>query len=248
MTRHPTSNSADLALSAGAPLVASDPVPDRQAEAACYAVLKRIAPVLRHDVAGFMQPVGMLMMVLLRRVQMPEPDLQAIAKNVLSASALAKEATAGCMNAISWIAAREDSAVGLSSCVNEAAKLLAMELSAHGLEISNIISSDTVAVPQSFSRSVLVGALLAFCDQRMTGTTLQISLEVEVGNNTAPNRLMLRMLPGDLPEAPGLTEFPAMDLPSRRIDWLDVEAMTRSFEVTMERGDGYLAVGLPKTS
>ena len=48
----------------------SDVVPDRLAEAACYAVLRRIAPVLRHDVAGFLQPVGMLMTVLQRRVQM----------------------------------------------------------------------------------------------------------------------------------------------------------------------------------
>ena len=248
MTSQPTSRTAESAHAADAPLVGSDPVPDREAEAACYAVLRRIAPVLRHDVAGFMQPVGMLMMVLQRRVQMPEPDLQAVAKNVVSASALAKEAAAGCMNAISWIAAREDSAVSLSSSVNEAAKLLAMELSAHGLEINNIISSDAVVVPQSFFRSVLVGALLAFCDQRMTGTTLQISLDAEAGNNTAPNRLMLRMLPGDVASVSGLTESPAMGRPLRRIDWPDVEAMARSFGVTMERGDGYLAVGLPKVS
>ena len=86
----------------------SDVVPDRLAEAACYAVLRRIAPVLRHDVAGFLQPVGMLMTVLQRRVQMPEPDLQAIAKNVASASVLTKEATANCMNAMGWMAMREE--------------------------------------------------------------------------------------------------------------------------------------------
>jgi len=248
MTSTRTPGSAYPAQVAGALPVASHQLADRLAEAACYAVLRRIAPVLRHDVAGFMQPVGMLMMVLQRRVQMPEPDLQAIAKNVVSASALAKEAAAGCMNAISWIAAREDSAVSLQSSVNQAAKLLAMELSAQGLEISNIISSDAVVVPQSFFRSVLVGALLAFCDQRMTGSTLQISLEVETGNNTAPNRLMLRMLPGDVAAVSGLTDSPAMGHLSRRIDWPDVEAMARSFGVTMDRGDGYLAVGLPKTS
>ena len=226
----------------------SYPVQDRLAEAARYAVLQRIAPALRHDVAGFMQPVGMLMMVLQRRVQMPEPDLQAIAKNVASASALAKEATTGCMNAMGWIAAREDAAVSLRDSVNEAAKLLAMEFSAQGLAISNSISSDVVTVPQSFFRSVLIGALLAFCDQRMAGTTLQISLDAEAENDTAANRLMLRMLPGDVPEVLGLTEPPAIDRPSRCIDWPDVEAMASSFGVTMARGEGFVVVGLPNVS
>jgi len=226
----------------------SDLVPDRLAEAAFYAVLRRVAPVLRHDVAGFMQPVGMLMMVLQRRVQMPKPDLQMIAKNVASVSALAKEATAGCMNAMGWIAAREDAAVSLRSSVIEVAKLLAMELSAQGLDINNTIPSDAVAVPQSFFRSVLVGAVLAFCDQRMAGSTLQVSLDVEAGDNTAAHRLMLRMLPGDSPDAPGLTDSSAMGLASRRIDWADVEAMAGTFGVAMERGDGYLTLGLPKTS
>ena len=248
MTKNQTSRSADSAHFAGAPLVALAAEPDRLAEAACYAVLRRIAPVLRHNVAGIMQPVGMLMMVLQRRVQIPEPDLLAIAKNVVSVSALAKEATTGCMNAMGWIAAREDAAVSLRSSVNEAAKLLAMELSAQRLEISNTISGDATTVPQSFFRSVLVGALLAFCDQRMAGHTLQISLDTEGENGTTANRLMLRMLPGEVPEVPGLTESSATDRPSRSIDWPDVAAMAGSFRVTMERGDGYLALGLPEAS
>ena len=235
----------ELLHPAGDPWDPSDRLQERLAEAARYAVLRRIAPVLRHDMAGLMQPVGMLMMVLQRRVQMPEPDLQAIAKNVVSVSALTKEATTGCMNAMGWMAAREDAAVGLRSSIDEAAKLLAMELSAQGLEISNIISDDGLVIPQSFFRSLLVGALLAFCDQRMAGSRLQISLDTEAGNGTPANRLMLRMLPGDAPEVPGV---PAVDRSSRLIDWADVEAMSRSFGVTLERGGGWLAVGLPKAS
>ncbi|MBC7649266.1 MAG: hypothetical protein H7197_09170, partial [Vitreoscilla sp.] len=65
---------------------------DRLAEAACYAVLRRLMPVLRHDVAGALQPVRMLLMVLERRMQAAEPDLEAIAKNVTSLSTLTKQA------------------------------------------------------------------------------------------------------------------------------------------------------------
>lgn len=227
-----------------------DLVPDRLAEAACYAILQRIAPVLRHDVAGFLQPVRMLMMVLERRVQMPEPDLQAIAKNVASANDLTKEASAGCMNAMGWIGASEGAAISLSSGVNEATALLAMDLSNQGLEIDNTISDDAVAIPQSFFRSVLVGALLAFCDQRMVGSTLQISLETEDGNTPAANRLMLRMLPDDVADVAGVGSngAPGLDRQSRRIDWPDVEAMAGPFGVAVARGEGWLAVGLPKVS
>ena len=245
MSSFSTFTASDPGYAAGAPLVTSDHWKDRLAEAACYAVLQRIAPVLRHDVAGFMQPVGMLMMVLQRRVQTPEPDLQAIAKNVASVSALTKEATAGCMNAIGWMAAREDTAISLRNSVNEAAALLAMELTAHGLEILNAIPDDVVTVPQRFFRSVLVGALLAFCDQRRAGSMLQISLDSEAENLSTANRLMLRMLPGDATE---VSDSPTIDRPLRRIDWTDIEAMAASFGVAVARGDGWLAVGLPKAS
>jgi hypothetical protein len=223
----------------------SDQLQERLAEAASYAVLRRIAPVLRHDIAGFMQPVGMLMMVLQRRVQMPEPDLQAIAKNVASVSALTKEATTGCMNAMGWMASREDNPVNLRGSVDEAAKLLTMELAANGITIANNIAGDAVSIPQSFFRSVLIGALLAFCDQRAAGNALLVSLETGPGGHPETSRLMLHMQPG---EASGPSESPAVNRSSRRIDWLDVEAMAGTYGVAISRGEGWLSLNLPRTA
>jgi len=241
----PSLTTADLTDVQTAPSVTPDHLQNRLAEAACYAVLRRIAPVLRHDVAGLMQPVGMLMMVLQRRVQMPEPDLQTIVKNVASVSTLTKEATAGCMNAMGWMASRDDTGVSLRSSLDEAVKLLAMELSASELEITNHISDELIVVPQSFFRSVLMGALLAFCDQRTVGSTLQVSLEAEGGNSNAASRLMLRMLHG---HATCLNESAAIDRQSRAIDWADVEAMARSFGAPTTRGEGWLSLDLPKAA
>ena len=222
---------------------------ERLAEAASYAVLRRIAPVLRHDVAGFMQPVGMLMMVLQRRIQMPEPDMQAITKNVASVSALTKEATAGCMNAMGWMASRDDSGVSLRHSVDEAAKLLAMELSASGLEITNAVSDDALTVPQSFFRGVLMGALLAFCDQRTPGSILRVSVETGAESGSGDVRLMLRMLPGNaaaFAASAASAASSATDRKPRSIDWHDVKAMTRSFGARMSRGEGWLSLDLPK--
>ncbi|HQS32467.1 MAG: hypothetical protein B7X59_03050 [Polaromonas sp. 39-63-203] len=238
-----TLTTAELTLAQIAPSVTADPLQDRLAEAACYAVLRRVAPVLRHDIAGLMQPVGMLMMVLQRRVQMPEPDLPAIVKNVASVSTLTKEATTGCMNAMGWMASRDDTGVNLRSSLDEAIKLLAMELSASGLEMINGISDDAPAVPQSFYRNVLVGALLAFCDQRTAGGTLHASLEAGAGNSHDTARLTLRMRHDN---ATLVAETPAPDRKSRGIDWADVEAMARSFGASMSRGEGWLSLDLPQ--
>lgn len=242
----PTIPTSPQARAPEATPVASDWLQQRLAEAACHAVLRRVGPALRHEVAGFMQPVGMLMMVLQRRVQMPEPDLQAISKTVTSVSALAKEATTGCMRAMGWIASREDARVSLRSGVDELISLLAMELSSSAMEIASDLPDNGNEVPQSFLRSVLTGAVLAFCDQHTIGGILQISLKAEPEDESENRVLMLRLLPHS---AEGAATLPA---PSdavhkyRHIDWTDVEVMAAQFGVSMARGEGWLALSLPK--
>ncbi len=218
-----------------------DSLNDRLAEAANYAVLRRLMPVLRHDVAGAMQPVRMLLMVLERRVQAPEPDLPAITKNITSVSSLTKQATSDCIGALEWIGSSQDAHVSLRSGVDEAIKLLAMELSANGLELVNGIADDSAAAPQSFLRSVLMGALLAFCDQRTQGSTLQVTYSDADSHQSG--QLRLEMLPEDAGKSPASLDIVRK---YRLIDWPDVQAMARSFNVRLERGDGWLTLGLPE--
>lgn len=237
-----TLTTGDSAPATAAPSVTSNALQERLAEAAFYAVLRRVAPVLRHDVAGFMQPVGMLTTVLQRRVQIPEPDLQAIAKNVASVSTLVKEATTGCLNAMAWMDWRADASLGLRPGVDEAIKLLAVELAGRGLQIVNNLPDDAAEVPQGYLRSVLMGALLAFCDQPAEGGTLQISFEAGSGNSSAASRLMLRRLPGGVASPTEPADMPGK---YRSIDWQDVQAMAGFFGASMARGEDWLVLGLP---
>ena len=246
----PTTPPTDSSRAAAAPPVTPDFLQERLAEAASYAVLRRIAPALRHDVAGFMQPVGMLVMVLQRRLQMPEPDLQAIAKNVTSVSALAKEATTGCMNAMDWTASREDACVSFSAGVDEVVRLLALELSGHGLSATHDMPADMptdmpsnrpankAQVPRRFFRSVLVGALLAWCDQKPGAGVLRISGSVDA--NEAELKLQF--------EADGTALPPDAGSPQRRIDWNDVEALARACSATLSMGGDWLRLRLRHSS
>ena len=230
----------------GAVTLTPDLLRQRLAEAAAYAVLQRMAPVLRHDLVGTLQPVAILMTLLQRRIQIPEPDLQAIAKNLASVSAIAKEATTGCINAMGWITSKENPLVNLRTSVDEATQLMAMELSEAGLKISNDILDNNTVVPQSFFRNVFIGALLAFCDQTTSGGSLKVTLEAGPKDTDQPTQLMLRILPGGTDKAPKITTN--NNIEPRSIDWTDIQALAGLFDVNMARGDQWLMLDMSACS
>lgn len=215
---------------------------DWQADAARYAVLNRIMPSLRHDVAGSMQPVRMLLMVLERRLQKADPDLDAIAKNVTSISTLNKLASVDVMSAMGWTCTGEVAPVSLRSSVDEAIKLLALELTLKKMALVNGIADDSATAPQSFLRSVFMGALLAFCDQNTEGGMLQVTFAA-AADSQQPSQLQLRMLPDDTGKSQASLD---VDRKHRMIGWPDVHAMAQSCGVQMARGDGWLTLDLPK--
>ena len=226
----PNPPSTESSRAASAPPATADFLQQRLAEAASYAVLRRIAPALRHDVAGFMQPVGMLVMVLQRRVQTPEPDLQAIGKTLTSVTALAKEATTGCMNAMDWMASREDTRVSLCAGADEVVRLLALEMSGRGLSASHDIKESQTRVPRRFFRRVLAGAMLAWCDQNPGAGVLRISGSCDA--NEAELSLQF--------EADGTALAADAVSPQRPIGWDDVEALARACGATLSRETGRL--------
>ena len=245
------SNHADWCAPADALGLAPDVLGARLAEAAAYAVLQRMAPVLRHDMVGAIQPVSILMALLQKRMQMPEPDVQAIAKNLASVSAAAKEVAASCVNAMGWVASNDNPLVNLRTSVDEAAQLMAMELSAAGLKVSNHIFDDSAVVPQSFFRSLLMGALLAFCDQHPIEGSLEVTLDTGLEatgqpvlftnstHSTHSTLLTLRTVPSSTDK----TLVPADTIrKSRCIDWSDIQALANYLDVTMARGDGWLTL------
>ena len=238
----PSIDSANLATASGVKSLSPQGLNDRLAEAACYAVLRRLMPVLRHGVAGAMQPIRIVLVVLERRVQAPEPDLQAIAKNVTTASGLAKQASIDCISALEWTGSSNDAHVSVRSGVDEAIKLLAMELSANALTLDNGISDDLVTAPQSFLRTVFMGALLAFCDQSAAAGTLQVTLEAATDPHSA-GRLQVRLVPDDSGKSRAAPED--MICRYRLIEWPDVEAMARPFGVKVAQGDGWQTLELP---
>lgn len=223
--------------------ISADALVPRLAEAAYYAVLNRLLPALRHEVAGAMQAPRMLLMVVQKRLQAAEPDQQVLADNVATISTLTQQASVSCMAALAWIAPGENTPVGLRSSVDKAAALLAMELFNNSLTLVNGIEDDAVTAPQTFFRSIFTGALLAFCDQHGEGGSLQVTFKPAAATSNLTGQLHLHLLPGAGGKSPALQHAA---LKSRLIVWSDVQAMAQAAGVHMEQGDSWLSLELPK--
>jgi hypothetical protein len=209
---------------------------NHRSEAAAYAILCRVGPVLRHEVAGLMQPVRILVTVLERRVNKPEIDLAATAESVSTISMLTKQASAGCMNAFEWFAPPNDASMNLRDGVEELKKLLSLEFSSSALTLENAVTYDAGAVPKSFVRLVLVGALLAFSDSQLAPSTLRIAVDAAA--------LSLILAPDNVEER-NPTQF---DRHQRCIDWVDAESLATSFGLTTERGEGWFRIERPTST
>ena len=89
-------------------------------EAARYALLRRLAPTLRHHMAGEFQPLGMVAALLERRVQ--KNDLVGVQEQCAGLGQMSRQAAEHCLDLMNWVAPRGPSElaleVGLAQCVH----------------------------------------------------------------------------------------------------------------------------------
>jgi hypothetical protein len=210
---------------------------ERLAEAARYALLRRMAPALRHDMAGALQPVSMMAAMLEKRLQKPEPDLAALGKNGSAINTLAREAAASCMNLMAWLAPRDDAPVAVNTCIAESLGLVATEMSFRGLNLVNETDGAGGMVLLSTIRGVFMASLLALTDESdapadviLTATTTGESLLI--GIRLASRKDEPVMADGSQPAY-------------RKLEWDDVEALAQAQKVGLIHGPGTVELRFP---
>jgi hypothetical protein len=152
-----------------------------QEESARYALMRRIAPALRHHMAGTLQPIGMISAILDRRLQAPEPDLAVLRESSKSISTLSRSAASACMNLITWVAPKENGVVALHTGVEECVGMLATDLAFRGFTVSNAITVSENAMPLTTLRTVFTAALIALTDTAKAPATVALSSEPAKG-------------------------------------------------------------------
>ncbi len=202
---------------------------ERLAEATRYALLRRVAPAMRHDLAGVLQPVSMMAAMLEKRLQKPEPDLAALGKNSSAINTLAREASIACMSLMTWLAPREDAPVAVNSTVAESLGLVTTEMSFRGINLVNETENAAGMVLLSGLRGVFMASLLALTDECEVPSNVVLTASAS-GPDTV---LAMRASPsgGEAMMSGGVPAY-------RKLGWDDVEALARAQGVTLTRDAG----------
>lgn len=203
-----------------------------QAEAAQYALLRRLAPVIRHNMAGSLQPIAMVAGMLERRLQKSDTDPEALLKNARDIIELAREAAASCSSLMSWFAPKDDPLVAVNKGVAECLSMLATELAFRGFSIINKTSETEGELPLSALRNVFTAAVTALTDA--AAAPHEVAVEAESSGGCISIRISLK-------ETQAQANLPA-GKPYRRIEWHDVEALAGSLARLDHAEDGVVLV------
>lgn len=135
------------------------------AEAARYALLRRLAPSMRHHLVVNLQPIGMIHEVLDRRLRAPEPNLHDITESAHKINGFAKAALASCIDVVTWLAPQDGAACALHEVVRECLGLMATSFTFRGYALRDEVPALGGDVNRAAARTVLSAALLSLSDQ-----------------------------------------------------------------------------------
>lgn len=214
---------------------------ERLAEAARYALMRRLLPAIRHNLAGTLQPIGMMSAMLERRIKSAAPDMDQMAKNTQALTTLSREAAATSLNLMTWLAPRDNELIAVNSAVDESFGLMATELSFRGFSLENQAAGTAVKLPKGMLRSVFTASLIA-----LTDTVEQpASVVVTVDGETSSTRLRITMVALGAKEPVVLCNR----MPSYRcLQWADVQAIADAEGVALEHAPHFVQLQYAGTS
>ncbi|CDS51330.1 hypothetical protein [Polaromonas sp. CG9_12] len=200
---------------------------ERLAEAARYALMRRLLPAIRHNLAGTLQPIGMMSAMLDRRIKAAVPDMAQLAKNTQALGTLSREAAATSLNLMTWLAPKDNELIAVNSAVEESLGLMATELSFRGFSLDNQATGAVAKLPKGMLRSVFTASLIALTDTFEKPAGVVIGVEGEAGDT----RLRITV------EADASNELLVLGnrMPTYRcLQWSDVQALADAEGVHIE--------------
>jgi len=193
-------------------------------EAARYALLRRVAPTLRHHLAGEFQPLGMMAALMERRLQQ-RADPASLVEHCNSLGQLSRQAAEHCMALMSWVAPRSDTEIELESGVAECVNMLATGLRFRGFALSHVCAEQKVRVAGQALRTALPAAIFYLSDSADGPADLHVQAAV-LGHEVI---IDIALAASDRPsEASPQIEY-------RPLQWSDVCALAQAESVALHR-------------
>lgn len=207
-----------------------------RAEAARYALLRRLAPSMRHHLVVNLQPIGMIYEVMDRRLRAPQPNFAEVHDSAHKINGFARAALNSCLDVVTWLAPEEDAVSTVDDGVRECLGLLTTSLTFRGYAVRNETAPVPGEVHRSAIRNVLTAAMIHLTDEHPAPADLALTLEA---SSTAAG-LTLTIRPTEsgagFPTEPSYRPLDASDL--------DALADAESVQVTRE-GKQRLRLAIP---
>lgn len=205
------------------------------AEAARYALLRRLAPSMRHHLVVPLQPIGMIYEIMDRRLRAPEPNYADVQEGAHKINNYARAALASCLDVITWLApdekARTTAAEGLRECL----LLVQTGFTFRGFALRDELGEAQGEVSRAAFRNVVTGALFQVTDEQAPPAELVLTGEA------AHDALVIRITWTPVKGDPGFSTAPGY----RPITRDDLDALAVADSVAMQREDGCLSIRLP---
>jgi hypothetical protein len=201
----------------------------RRLEAVRYALLRRLALAMRHQLVVHLQPMGLITELLERRLQQPEPPLAQVREGMDKIHTLSRSAVQACLDVVSWLAPDPAARFAVQDGVHECVDLLRSSFSFRGFALTSQADAAPQQVARGALRQVLPAALFALTDRAPSPADLVVGAQA-VGDGQVVVTLALRPAAGE----PG---FPGHQ-PYRLMDWEDVELLAAAEGVRVSCADG----------
>ncbi|HEX2547592.1 MAG TPA: hypothetical protein VHL79_22100 [Ramlibacter sp.] len=220
-------------MSSTAPAAAGlPPVP---AEAARYALLRRLAPSMRHHLVVNLQPIGMIYEVMDRRLRQPTPDIAHVQDSAGKINGFARAALASCLDVVSWLAPDDTVSTTPGEGVRECSALLATSLSFRGYALRNQCRPLTGSIRRSAVRNLLSATLL-HCTDHLPGPA---ELVLTCGAEGAGAVITITHQKTDAARPLGV------EANYRKIEWEDLQALAAADGVQLVRAGERIELRLP---
>jgi hypothetical protein len=207
-----------------------------RAEAARYALLRRLAPSMRHHLVVNLQPIGMVYEVMDRRLRAPEPDLAEVHESAHKINGFARAALNSCLDVVTWLAPEEGMLTTAGEGVRECLSLIATSLTFRGFALRNEVQAIPGEVRRSAVRNVLTAAMIHTTDENQPPADLVLNAEPTAAALVLT--LTLRPTQGD--------QGFSTEAGYRRLEWCDVEALAEAESVKLNReGRQRLQLAIP---
>lgn len=208
---------------------------DAAVESARYALLRRLAPSMRHHLVVNLQPIGMVYEIMDRRLRAPEPKLADVHEGAQKINTYARAALASCVDVVTWLSPDEGARLTVADGVRECLALVATSFTFRGFSLRSEVGEVPGEVERSSFRNVVTGALLHLSDAQ--SPPAEIVITAQGGARGLEVALTARPKDGE----PGFATAPTY----RPLTWNDVQALARADGVELARDGTSIRLTLP---